>query len=74
MQHAKAQCTTIPLKLLKIVTRILITVRKAWLSFSETSPYASDFAQTLANIRRRPAWASPADRTAANEYSSRDTQ
>lgn len=29
MQHAKAQCTTIPLKLLKIVTRILITVRKA---------------------------------------------
>jgi hypothetical protein len=33
------------------------TVRKVWLSFSEAYPYASDFAQILANIRRHPAWA-----------------
>lgn len=58
-QHAKAQCTTIRLKLLKIGARIRITVRKVWLSFSEAYPYASDFAQILANVRRHPAWAPP---------------
>ncbi|MEJ2239118.1 MAG: IS1380 family transposase [Gemmatimonadales bacterium] len=59
-QHARAQCTTIRLKLLKIGVRIRITVRKVWLSFSEAYPYASDFAQILANLRRYPAWAPPA--------------
>ncbi|MEJ2532184.1 MAG: transposase [Halioglobus sp.] len=58
-QHARAQCTTIRLKLLKIGTRINITVRRVWLSFSEAYPYASDFAQILANVRRYPAWAPP---------------
>ncbi|MFM8354156.1 MAG: transposase, partial [Gammaproteobacteria bacterium] len=58
-QHAKAQCTTIRLKLLKIGARIRITVRRVWLSYSEAYPYASDFAQILANIRRHPAWAPP---------------
>jgi hypothetical protein len=58
-QHAKAQCTSIRLKLLKIGARIRITVRKVWLSFSEAYPYASDFAQILANVRRYPAWAPP---------------
>jgi len=58
-QHARAQCTTIRVKLLKIGARIKITVRKVWLSFSEACPYASDFAQILANIRRHPAWAPP---------------
>ena len=33
-QYARAQCTTIRLKLLKIAARIRITVRKVWLSFS----------------------------------------
>lgn len=59
-QHAKAQCTTIRVKLLKIGARIRITVRKVWLSFSEAYPYTSDVAQILANIRRYPAWAPPA--------------
>ncbi len=59
-QHARAQCTTIRAKLLKIGARIRITVRKAWLSFSEACPYADDLAQILANIRRYPAWAPPA--------------
>ena len=58
-QHAKAQCTTIRLKLLKIGARIRMSVRKVWLSFSESYPYASDFAQILANVRRYPAWAPP---------------
>jgi hypothetical protein len=58
-QHAKAQCTTIRLMLLKTGARIRITVRKVWLSFSEACPYASDFAQILANLRRHPAWAPP---------------
>jgi hypothetical protein len=57
--HAKAQSTTIRLKLLKIGVRIRITVRKVWLSFSEAYPYASDFAQILANIGRHPAWVPP---------------
>jgi len=57
--HAKAQCTTIRLKLLKIAARIRITVRKVWLSFSESCPYASDFAQILANLHRHPAWPPP---------------
>jgi len=58
-QHANAQSTTIRLKLLKIGARIRITVRKVWLSYSEAYPYASDFAQILANLRRHPAWAPP---------------
>jgi len=57
--HERAQCTTIRLKLLKIGARIRVTVRKVWLSFSESYPYASDFAQILANVRRYPAWAPP---------------
>ncbi|MEQ8689446.1 MAG: IS1380 family transposase [Pseudomonadales bacterium] len=58
-QHAKAQCTTIRLKLLKIGARIRITVRKVWLSFSQGYPYARDFEQILANLRCYPAWAPP---------------
>jgi len=57
--HARAQSTTIRLKLLKIGARIRITVRKVWLSFSEAYPYADDIAAILANIRRHPAWVPP---------------
>lgn len=53
--YARAQCTTIRLKLLKIGARLRITVHKVWLSFSEAYPYASDLAQILDNIR----WAPP---------------
>ena len=58
-RHAKAQCTTIRLTFLKIGARLRITVRKVWLSFSEAYPYASDFAQILANMHRHPAWSPP---------------
>ncbi len=57
--HAKAQSTTIRVKLLKIGARIRITVRKVWLSFSEAYPYADDIAQILANLDRHPAWEPP---------------
>ena len=40
-----AQSGTIRLKLLKIGAQLKITVRKVWLSFSETYPYQSEFAQ-----------------------------
>jgi hypothetical protein len=53
---ARAQCTTIRLKLLKIGARLKITARKVWLSFSESYPYAKDFAQILAQLRRQPLW------------------
>jgi hypothetical protein len=54
---ARAQATTIRLKLLKIGTRLRITVRKVWLSFAETYPYASAFTRILANLRTHPPWA-----------------
>ena len=56
---AKAQSTTIRVKLLKIGARLRITVRKVWLSFSEAYPYAEDIAQILANLQRYPAWKPP---------------
>ncbi len=56
---AKAQSTTIRLKLLKIGARLRLTARKVWLSFSEAYPYASDIARILANLDRHPAWSPP---------------
>ncbi len=53
---ARAQCTTIRLKLLKIGARLKITARKVWMSFSESYPYAKDFAQILAHLQRQPLW------------------
>jgi hypothetical protein len=57
--HAKAQSTTIRVRLLKIGARIRVTVRKVWLSFSESYPYAADIAQILANLQRHPVWIPP---------------
>jgi hypothetical protein len=54
---ARAQASTIRLKLLKIGTRLRITVRRLWLSFSEAYPYAEIFARVLANLRAHPIWA-----------------
>jgi hypothetical protein len=47
---AKAQCDTIRLKLLKIGARILVTVRKVWVSLSESCPYRRIFAQAYQNL------------------------
>ncbi|TVS08766.1 MAG: IS1380 family transposase, partial [Gammaproteobacteria bacterium] len=56
---ARAQCTTIRVKLLKIGMRLRISVRKVWLSFSESYPYANDFVEALRNLRCRPVWVPP---------------
>jgi hypothetical protein len=51
---AKAQCQTIRLKLFKIGTRIRISVRKVWLSFSESYPFAALFQQVLDKLLKIP--------------------
>ena len=50
----KARCTTIRLKLLNIGARLRITVRRIWLSLSETCPYPDEFARLLAKLRSHP--------------------
>ena len=57
--YARAQCTTIRLKLLKTGARLRITVRKVWLSFSEAYAHAGGFAQILANLQKHPPWLAP---------------
>ncbi len=46
----KAQCGTIRRKLLKIGAQVRVTVRKVWISLSESYPYAALFAQILAGV------------------------
>jgi hypothetical protein len=46
----KAQCGTIRLKLLKIGAQVRVTVRKVWISLSESYPYAALFARVLATL------------------------
>jgi len=50
----RAQCSTIRLKLLKIGALVRITVRKIWVSFSQSYPYRAQFLKALANIRAAP--------------------
>ncbi len=51
---AKAQSDTIRLKLLKIGAQIRITVRRIWLSLSQSYPYAALFRQVHENLRQVP--------------------
>ena len=51
---AKAQCDTIRLKLFKIGAQIRISVRKVWISFSESYPYFSLFQQVLLRLQQIP--------------------
>jgi hypothetical protein len=46
---AKAQCDTIPLKLLKLAAHVRVTVRKVWISFSQSYAYA----QLLTSVHQR---------------------
>jgi len=50
---AQAQCDTIRLKLLKIGARIRVTVRKVWVSLTESCPYQRLFARVYAHLRRQ---------------------
>ncbi len=49
---AKAQCDTIRLKLFKIGAQIRVSVRKVWISFSESYPYLNLFQQVLARLQQ----------------------
>jgi len=51
---AKAQCTTLRLKLLKIGTLIRVTVRKVWVSMAGGCPYAERFRQVYAQLQAVP--------------------
>lgn len=50
----KSQCSTIRLKLLKVGACVRVTVRKVWISFSQSYPYREQFLQVLENIRGAP--------------------
>jgi len=51
---AKAQCDTIRLKLFKIGAQIKVSVRKLWISFSESYPYFNLFQQVLLRLQKIP--------------------
>jgi hypothetical protein len=53
-EMAKAQCTTLRLKLLKIGALIRITVRKVWVSMAGGYPYAERFRQVYAQLQAVP--------------------
>ena len=57
---AKTQASTLQLKLLKIGAQLRISVRRVWLSFSESYPYPELFRQVLQNLRAPPAAAGTA--------------
>ena len=49
---ARAQCTTIPLRLLKIGARLRITARKVWISLATGYAWAGVFEQVYENLER----------------------
>ena len=51
-EMATARCDTIRLKLFKLGALIRVTVRRVWISFSESCPYQQVFAQVYENLRR----------------------
>ena len=51
---AQAQCDTIRLRLFKIGAQIDVTVRKVWISFSESYPYLSLFQRVFARLQQIP--------------------
>jgi len=53
---ATARCDTIRLKLLKLGALVRTTVRRVWISLSESCPYQRVFAQVYENLRR---WSLP---------------
>lgn len=50
---ATAQAGTIRTKLLKIGGRVRVSVRRVWISFSESYPYQKLFERVLLNLRRQ---------------------
>ncbi len=50
-EFPRARCDTIRLKLLKIGALVRVTVRRVWLSLSESCPYQRLFAKVYANLK-----------------------
>jgi hypothetical protein len=55
-EMATARCDTIRLKLLKLGALVRTTVRRVWISLSESCPYQRVFAQVYENLRQ---WSLP---------------
>jgi hypothetical protein len=55
-EMARARCDTIRLKLLKLGAVVRVTVRRVWISLSESWPYQRVFVQAVENLRR---WSLP---------------
>jgi hypothetical protein len=53
-EMAKAQCSTIRLKLFKIGAQIRISVRKVWLSISESYPFADLLGRVWSRLQQIP--------------------
>ena len=51
---AQAQCETIRLKLFKIGAQVAVTVRKVWISFSESYPYLALFQRVFVRLQQSP--------------------
>lgn len=51
-EMARARCDTIRLKLLKFGALVRVTVRRVWISFSESCPYQRVFSQVYENLQR----------------------
>jgi hypothetical protein len=51
-EMAQARCDTIRLKLLKLGALVRVTVRRVWISLSESCPYQRVFAEVYENLRR----------------------
>jgi hypothetical protein len=51
-QFAKAQCSTIRLKLLKIGAQVRLSVRRVYASLSSAYPHQKEFLQILGNLRK----------------------
>jgi hypothetical protein len=56
---ARAQCSTIRTRILKLAAVVRISARRVWLAFASGYPYQVAFAAVLARLRCRPARASP---------------
>ena len=56
---AKAQCSTIRARLLKLAASVRVTARKMWLAFASGYPYQNEFAAVLVNLHHGPARALP---------------
>jgi hypothetical protein len=55
----KAQAPTIRQKLLKIGTRVRVTTRRVWLSWSQAYPYQALWQRIVARLRALAAWKPP---------------